>query len=48
MFDWLLPVERAVVEGLEEHEVIYAKDQPEYLPLRALRSNTPQVKVMSR
>jgi hypothetical protein len=35
-----------VVMGLEGHEVVYAKDQPEYLPLPALRSEDGRV--MSR
>ncbi|HWQ97243.1 MAG TPA: hypothetical protein VN538_03995 [Clostridia bacterium] len=47
-FDYLLPADRPVVDGLEKHEVVYAKDQPEYLPLRCLRSVSADVKVMSR
>lgn len=35
-----------VVPGLESHEVTYAKEQPEYLPLPSLRS--PAGKVMTR
>lgn len=29
-----------VVPGLEPYEIVYAKDQPEYLPLPVLRSPT--------
>lgn len=35
-----------VVKGLEQHQVVYAKDQPEYMPLPTLKS--PDGKVMSR
>lgn len=35
-----------VVQGLEEHEVVYAKDQPQYMPLPTLRS--PDGRVMTR
>lgn len=38
MSDYLMPADRPVIEGLEQHEVVYAKDQPEYIPLRTLRS----------
>jgi hypothetical protein len=48
MFEYLKPADRPVVDGLEKHEVVYAKDQPEYLPLRTLRSNTREAQVMSR
>lgn len=38
-----------VVQGFEELEVIFAKDQPEYLPLPALcRSDSPDLPVTSR
>ena len=33
----------AVVDGYEDHERVYAKDQPEYIPLRTLRSPTGNV-----
>ena len=36
MFDYLRPHDGPVIEGLEEHEVVYGKDQPEYVPLRTL------------
>lgn len=48
MFDYLEPANRPVVEGLEAHEVIYAKNQPEYNPLRTLLSNTQERRVLSR
>jgi hypothetical protein len=48
MFEYLKPAQRPVIDGLEEHEVVYAKDQPQYLPLRSLRSNNRNVDVMSR
>jgi hypothetical protein len=35
-----------VVPGLEQHEVVYAKDQPQYIPLPTLRSRDGRV--MSR
>lgn len=36
MFDYLKPHDGPVVAGLEEHETVYAKNQPQYLPLRTL------------
>lgn len=48
MFEYLNPADKPVVEGLEEFEVVYAKDQPEYIPLRTLRSNATEARVMSR
>lgn len=35
-FDYLNPAQEAVVEGLEDHEKIYALEQGQYLPLRTL------------
>lgn len=40
MYDFLHPRDGAVVDGMETEEVVYAKDQPEYIPLRTLRSKT--------
>ena len=37
-----------VVPGFEPHELIYGKDQPEYIPLPALRGRGPCYSVMSR
>lgn len=36
MFSHLSPSQDAVIDGLEDHEKIYALDQAEYLPLRTL------------
>lgn len=36
ILDYLSPAIGAVVEGLEDHEKIYALEQGEYLPLRTL------------
>lgn len=36
-FDYLMPAQGPVVEGLEDSEKIYALEQGEYLPLRTLR-----------
>jgi hypothetical protein len=38
MFEYLSPRDGPVIDGLEELEVVYAKDQPQYRPLRVLRS----------
>ncbi len=35
-FDYLTPAIGPVVNGLEDHEKIYALEQPEYVPLRTL------------
>lgn len=48
MFEYLSPADRPVVDGLENHEVVYAKDQPEYIPLRTLVSRTEGCDVISR
>lgn len=44
----LQPKDGPVVPELEALEVIFAKDQPEYHPLRALRSAGPQGHVLTR
>lgn len=36
MFDYLTAHDGPVVDGLEKYETVYAKDQPEYIPLRTL------------
>lgn len=36
MFDYLKMHDGPVVDGLEEYETVFAKSQPEYLPLRTL------------
>ena len=48
IWDYLYPKDGAVIPGLEAEEVIYAKDQPEYLPLRTITSPGPRRKVTSR
>src|ERR1700721_2317428 len=45
---YISPANAPVVKGLEAHEVVYAKNQPEYNPLRTLLSNTKEGRVMSR
>ena len=47
-FEYLSPADRPVIDGLEAHEVVYAKDQPEYIPLRTLKGKTQDGRVMSR
>lgn len=41
MIEYLDIHDGPVVPGLEDYEVVYAKEQPQYRPLRALRANTP-------
>jgi hypothetical protein len=48
MFEYLQPADRPVIDGLEEHEIVLAKDQPQYRPLRVLRGHTAESIVMSR
>ena len=36
MFSYLKPHDGPVVDGLEQHETVYAKDQPQYNSLRTL------------
>lgn len=48
MFDYIHPANAAVIGGLEDLEVVYAKDQPEYLPLRTLVSAGRERRVVSR
>lgn len=36
MFDYLMSHDGPVVDGLEKFETVYAKDQPQYRPLRTL------------
>jgi hypothetical protein len=47
-FQYLNPANKPVIPGLEQFEEVYAKYQPEYIPLRTLRSRTDEGKVMSR
>jgi hypothetical protein len=48
MYDYLSPKDGPIFEGLEHREIVYAKDQPEYIPLRTLVSIGPDRKVLSR
>lgn len=48
MFDYLLPRNGPVVDGLEHQETVYAKDQPEYISLRTLVSSGTERRVISR
>jgi hypothetical protein len=48
MWDYLKPKDGPVVEGLEQREIVYAKNQPEYIPLRTLVSAGADRKVISR
>lgn len=42
MFEYLNIHQGPVVNGLEAHEVVYAKDQPPYLPLPTLPAENGQ------
>lgn len=48
MFEFLQPRNGPVMDGLEKQEVIYAADQPQYIPLRTLQSRGPHGAVLSR
>jgi hypothetical protein len=48
MFEYLQPADRPVIDGLEKYEVVLAKDQPEYNPLRVLPSLQHTGERMSR
>lgn len=48
MFEYMQPKDGPVFEGLEALEVVYAKDQPEYKPLRTLKGLGPMAPVLSR
>lgn len=48
MDPYLKPADRPVVMEFESLETVFAKDQPEYIPLRALRSPAPNGDVLSR
>lgn len=47
-FEYLNPVDGPVIPGLEQFELVYAKNQPQYRPLHTLKSEYPDGKVMSR
>ena len=48
MIDFLQPKDGPIAPGQEHREVIYAKDQPEYIPLRTLRGDAIGCPVVSR
>lgn len=48
MFEYLQPADRPVVDSLEQYEIVMAKDQPEYKPLRCLPGFTHNGERMSR
>jgi hypothetical protein len=48
MFDYLSPKDGPVFEGLEQDEVVYGKDQPQYLWLRTIVSQGDDRRVTSR
>lgn len=48
MFSFASIKDGPVIEGMEAEEVVYAKDQPQYLPLRSLVSSGPKGRVISR
>jgi hypothetical protein len=48
VFDYLAPKDGPVLDGFEDKEIVYAKDQPQYIPLRTLVSAGPDRKVLSR
>lgn len=48
MFEFLVPHDGPVIEGLESHELVMAKDQPEYIPLRCVASSDNYGRRLSR
>jgi|SRR5579863_7971476 len=48
MISYLKPKDGPVIEGLEEREIVFAKNQPQYLPLRTLVSDDKNRKTLSR
>ena len=48
MFEYLSPKDGPVFEGFEKLEIVYAKHQPQYAPLRTLVSTGPERAVISR
>jgi hypothetical protein len=37
-----------IINGMEEEEVVFAKDQPQYLQLPALKSTRPDGRILTR
>lgn len=48
MISYLKPKDGPVIDGLEGKEIVYAKDQPQYIPLRTLVSNDRDKRALSR
>lgn len=48
MFEYLSPRNGPVVDGLQHLETKYAEHQPEYIPLRTLKSKSEMGQVISR
>lgn len=48
MFQYLKPKDGPVFDGLQHKEVVYARIQPQYIPLRTLVSAGADRKVISR
>jgi len=47
-YDYMAPADAPVFKGLEHIEIVFAKDQPQYNPLRCLRGRGRFVPVLSR
>jgi hypothetical protein len=48
MFEYLQPRDGPVIDGLEQYELVMAKGQPQYNPLRCLVGNTEHGERLSR
>lgn len=48
MLSFIKPKNGPVIDGLEHREVVYAKHQPQYLPLRTIVSDDRNRGVLSR
>lgn len=48
MFEYMCIKDGPIIEGMEWEEIVYAADQPEYLPLRSLKSKGKWGRVISR
>lgn len=48
MLEILQPYDGPVFDGMQKLEVVYAKDQPQYIPLRVLMSGGRERKATSR
>jgi len=48
VLSYLSPKDGPVLKGLEKHEVVYAKDQPQYTPLRTIKAKDEYKSVLSR